>query len=107
MQNAISILGMISWIALIIGLMALLLSASCFFAEKLVSRIQCDTKEAVRSEIANDILNTAWWFSESVEAQEGMRAYGKALAKAQRCCSSTMREEWRKEIAKSKEAEQK
>ncbi len=107
MQTAVSILGVIAWIVLAACLLGVTFSLSCFFAEKLVNKIQQDSKDAIRAEIANDILHTAWWFSGSIEASEAMKAYGKNLMNGQRFCSSTVREEWRKEVAKSKETENK
>lgn len=102
MQTVLNVLGVVTWIVFIVAIIALLFNVSCFFAEKLARRIQHDSKEAIRAEIANDILNTAWWFSESIEAQTAMIAYGNALVKTCRPCSSMIREEWRKECAKSR-----
>ena len=102
MQTVLNVLGVITWIVLVIAIIALFFNVSCFFAEKLVSKIQGDAKEAIRAEIANDILNTSWWFSESIEANLALNTYGKALMNSSRCCSSTMRDEWRKECAKAR-----
>ena len=101
MQTAIAILGFISWILLAIGLLFVLFNVSCFFAEKLVSKIQRDSKDALKAEIANDMLNNAWWFSESVEAMAILSIYGKAMTTDYRPCASRMRADWRTEIAKN------
>lgn len=66
-----------------------------------VERIQDQGARKERGRVANQIITDSWWFSESKEANAAMKIYGQNMRSGSGDIS-TIREEWRKEIAGAK-----
>lgn len=93
-------LGWISAVSLCLICLGIVFCLLVAAIEKCAERLQGKCDVAERQRIANELLSSSWWFSESVDAQKALELIGKKLLSADHLCVSTIRDEWRRERAK-------
>ena len=103
MASFLQFIGAMTWLAVLVLLVIASVGLVLHLGEILAKRIEFKAIKDERERIAKELITDSRWFGESKEAQLAIYILGNRLLKDAATCTSTTREQWRREVAATKE----